>query len=179
MSDYASAKAFCENCVSYEHDYLLQTLLLIGAILADDDFTAHELLKRLFDEVEGFEDFCLRSDLSLSKVLAEDNSGLKLEYTENDIEVVYAAFRLVLPLVERTASYLSGYLSSYCLDTVMDILLDELDFLTTAQLDVFEENGIYSINDFKVWSEEEILDLPKIGKVTIEKLKDIGVIFSH
>lgn len=45
MSDYASAKAFCENCVSYEHDYLLQTLLLIGAILADDDFTAHELLK--------------------------------------------------------------------------------------------------------------------------------------
>ena len=57
MSDYASAKAFCENCVSYEHDYLLQTLLLIGAILADDDFTAHELLKRLFDEVEGFEDF--------------------------------------------------------------------------------------------------------------------------
>ena len=111
--------------------------------------------------------------------MAEDDSGLKLEYAENDIEVVYAAFRLVLPLVERAASYLLGYLSSYCLDTVMDILLDELDFLTTAQLDVFEENGIYSINDFKVWSEEEILDLPKIGKVTIEKLKDIGVIFSH
>ena len=48
------------------------------------------------------------SDLSLSKILAEDNSGLKLEYAGNDIEVVYAAFRLVLPLLERAASYLFG-----------------------------------------------------------------------
>ena len=179
MSNYVSAKAFYESNASYESDSLLKTLLLIGAILADDNAMAYELLKQLFDEIEEFEEFCLRSDLSLGKILVEDDSGLTFDYAENDIEVVYTAFRLVLPLVERAANYLSGYLSSYCLNTATDVLLEDVDFLTIAQLEVFEENGIYSINDFKIWSEEEILNLPKIGKITIEHLKNIGVIFSH
>lgn len=179
MSDYGAAKAFYENHIADDNGYLLQTLLLIGAILAGDDFTAHALFQQLLDEIEDFEEFCLSSEQSLTKILTEDSSGLELEYAENDIESVYAAFHLVLPLVERAASYLSGYLSSYCLGMRKNMLLEEVDFLTIAQLEVFERNGICSISDFKTWSEEEILNLPKIGKVTVEHLKNIGVTFSH
>ena len=35
------------------------------------------------------------------------------------------------------------------------------------------------VKDFQVWTEAEILALPQFGKVTLEKLKEAGVIFSH
>ncbi|HFI0326536.1 TPA: hypothetical protein ACGO3U_001341 [Streptococcus suis] len=55
--------------------------------------------------------------------------------------------------------------------------LPELLNLQDKRVRIFYENGIHKLEDFKKWTEKELLALDGIGKTSIEHLKDQGIQF--
>ncbi len=177
MSDYASAVRFFRDCQGYESDILLQVPLLVAAILAGDDDMTHYLIEILCVEVSEFAVFCQIPELPIQDII---DAGLSGVYKPNSLENVYLGFYRVLPLLTTAGEYVKAYLNDYFIDNdeVSDDL-EELAFLSSSQLAILSLNDIYEMQDFQVWTEDEILALPKFGKATLEKLKEAGVIFSQ
>jgi ABC-type transporter Mla subunit MlaD len=58
-----------------------------------------------------------------------------------------------------------------------DALVAELEGLAMPRLETFYAEGIRAKNDFKKWTEEELLALKGIGPATIKQLKELGITF--
>lgn len=56
--------------------------------------------------------------------------------------------------------------------------LEELD-LPLSKVNLFNQYGIHTLEDFSAWTTQELLDIPGVGKQMIARLKRLGVIFSQ
>ncbi|VED90830.1 DNA-binding protein [Streptococcus equinus] len=176
MSQYDSALSFFKEISTGEHDILLEVPLLVGAILNGDDEMAHYLLEILNADVRDFTAFCQSPEFMMDKIAAVGASGI---HRRESIETVYAGFYHVLPLLMTAGNYVQAYLNDYFSEQDEESEIESLPFLTEYQIEVLMAHDIYDLQDFQLWTEDEILAFPQFGKDTLEKLKEVGVIFSQ
>lgn len=174
MSNYEMASAFFNSHKEHKEDVLMQVPLLIAAILNGHQETAEELILQLCGQVDGFLEFCLQDEFPMLRVL---DAGALESYQPNSEDSLYLALYNVLPLLMTASTYVQAWLNNDFAEE--DELLEDFDILTSAQLQSLTDYGIRTVADIANYSETQLLTIPKIGKATLEKLKEAGVIFSE
>ncbi|WP_423216508.1 tetratricopeptide repeat protein [Streptococcus equinus] len=176
MSQYDCALAFFKEISLAGHDILLEVPLLVGAILNGDDEMAHYLLEILNADIKDFTAFCQSPEFMMDKIAAVGAAGI---HRREGLEIVYNGFYYVLPLLMTAGNYVQAYLNDYFSERDEENEIESLPFLSEYQIEVLMAHDIYDLQDFQLWTEYEILAFPQFGKDTLEKLKEVGVIFSH
>lgn len=174
MSNYEMASAFFYSHKEHKEDVLMQVPLLIAAILNGHQETAEELILQLCGQVDGFLEFCLQDEFPMLRVL---DAGALESYQPNSEDSLYLALYNVLPLLMTASTYVQAWLNNDFAEE--DEFLEDFDILTSAQLQSLTNYGIRTVADIANYSETQLLTIPKIGKATLEKLKEAGVIFSE
>lgn len=174
MSNYEMASAFFNSHQEHKEDVLMQVPLLIAAILNGHQETAEELILQLCGQVDGFLEFCLQDEFPMLRVL---DAGALESYQPNSEDSLYLALYNVLPLLMTASTYVQAWLNNDFAEE--DEFLEDFDILTSAQLQSLTNYGIRTVADIANYSETQLLTIPKIGKATLEKLKEAGVIFSE
>lgn len=174
MSNYEMASAFFNSHKEHKEDVLMQVPLLIAAILNGHQETAEELILQLCGQVDGFLEFCLQDEFPMLRVL---DAGALESYQPNSEDSLYLALYNVLPLLMTASTYVQAWLNNDFAEE--DEFLEDFDILTSAQLQSLTNYGIRTVADIVNYSETQLLAIPKIGKATLEKLKEAGVIFSE
>ncbi|MDY5636880.1 MAG: helix-hairpin-helix domain-containing protein [Streptococcus orisratti] len=174
MSNYEMASAFFNSHQEHKEDVLMQVPLLIAAILNGHQETAEELILQLCGQVDGFLEFCLQDEFPMLRVL---DAGALESYQPNSEDSLYLALYNVLPLLMTASTYVQAWLNNDFAEE--DEFLEDFDILTSAQLQSLTNYGIRTVADIANCSETQLLTIPKIGKATLEKLKEAGVIFSE
>ncbi|WP_205400956.1 tetratricopeptide repeat protein [Streptococcus lutetiensis] len=172
-SQYDKALAFFKKQSDAEHDILLEIPLLVGAILDGHDEIAHYLIA----DVKDFAIFCQSPELLMDDIISVGAAGI---HRPDSLEAVYVGLYRILPLLMTAGNYVQAYLNDYFSEhKAGQAEVESLAFLSEYQIEILLAHDIYDLQDFQVWTETEILALPQFGKVTLEKLKEAGVIFSH
>lgn len=174
MSNYEMASALFNSHKEHKEDVLMQVPLLIAAILSGHQEKAEELILQLCGQVDGFLEFCLQDEFPMLRVL---DAGALESYQPNSEDSLYLALYNVLPLLMTASTYVQAWLNNDFAEE--DELLEDFDILTSAQLQSLTNYGIRTVADIANYSETQLLTIPKIGKATLEKLKEAGVIFSE
>lgn len=174
MSNYEMASAFFYSHKEHKEDVLMQVPLLIAAILNGHQETAEELILQLCGQVDGFLEFCLQDEFPMLRVL---DAGALESYPPNSEDSLYLALYNVQPLLMTASTYVQAWLNNDFAEE--DEFLEDFDILTSAQLQSLTNYGIRTVADIANYSETQLLTIPKIGKATLEKLKEAGVIFSE
>lgn len=174
MSNYEMASAFFNSHQEHKEDVLMQVPLLIAAILNGHQEKAEELILQLCGQVDGFLEFCLQDEFPMLRVL---DAGALESYQPNSEDSLYLALYNVLPLLMTASTYVQAWLNNDFAEE--DEFLEDFDILTSAQLQSLTNYGIRTVADIANCSETQLLTIPKIGKATLEKLKEAGVIFSE
>lgn len=174
MSNYEMASAFFNSHKEHKEDVLMQVPLLIAAILNGHQETAEELILQLCGQVDGFLEFCLQDEFPMLRVL---DAGALESYPPNSEDSLYLALYNVQPLLMTASTYVQAWLNNDFAEE--DEFLEDFDILTSAQLQSLTNYGIRTVADIANYSETQLLTIPKIGKATLEKLKEAGVIFSE
>lgn len=174
MSNYEMASAFFNSHQEHKEDVLMQVPLLIAAILNGHQEKAEELILQLCGQVDGFLEFCLQDEFPMLRVL---DAGTLESYQPNSEDSLYLALYNVLPLLMTASTYVQAWLNNDFAEE--DEFLEDFDILTSAQLQSLTNYGIRTVADIANYSETQLLTIPKIGKATLEKLKEAGVIFSE
>lgn len=174
MSNYEMASALFNSHKEHKEDVLMQVPLLIAAILSGHQEKAEELILQLCGQVDGFLEFCLQDEFPMLRVL---DAGALESYQPNSEDSLYLALYNVLPLLMTASTYVQAWLNNDFAEE--DELLEDFDILTSAQLQSLTDYGIRTVADIANYSETQLLTIPKIGKATLEKLKEAGVIFSE
>ncbi|WP_162011011.1 hypothetical protein [Streptococcus sp. S784/96/1] len=171
-SDYTMADAFFRSRKEHEEDAMMAIPMLISAILSDADKQAGALIEQLCDQVDGFFEFCRLEEFPMARVL---DAGAVEFYEANSKDSLYIALYSILPLLLTTSVYIQAYLNDHFSDG--EVYLEDFGILSSAQLLSLNDYDIKTATDIQYYSEEELLTIPKIGKVTLKKLKEIGVVF--
>ena len=174
MSNYEMASAFFNSHQEHKEDVLMQVPLLIAAILNGHQEKAEELILQLCGQVDGFLEFCLQDEFPMLRVL---DAGALESYPPNSEDSLYLALYNVQPLLMTASTYVQAWLNNDFAEE--DESLEDFDILTSAQLQSLTNYGIRTVADIANYSETQLLTIPKIGKATLEKLKEAGVIFSE
>lgn len=174
MSNYEMASAFFNSHKEHKEDVLMQVPLLIAAILNGHQEKAEELILQLCGQVDGFLEFCLQDEFPMLRVL---DAGALESYQPNSEDSLYLALYNVQPLLMTASTYVQAWLNNDFAEE--DESLEDFDILTSAQLQSLTNYGIRTVADIANYSETQLLTIPKIGKATLEKLKEAGVIFSE
>ena len=174
MSNYEMASAFFNSHKEHKEDVLMQVPLLIAAILNGHQEKAEELILQLCGQVDGFLEFCLQDEFPMLRVL---DAGALESYHPNSEDSLYLALYNVLPLLMTASTYVQAWLNNDFAEE--DEFLEDFDILTSAQLQSLTNYSIRTVADIANYSETQLLTIPKIGKATLEKLKEAGVIFSE
>lgn len=174
MSNYEMASAFFNSHQEHKEDVLMQVPLLIAAILNGHQEKAEELILQLCGQVDGFLEFCLQDEFPMLRVL---DAGALESYPPNSEDSLYLALYNVQPLLMTASTYVQAWLNNDFAEE--DEFLEDFDILTSAQLQSLTNYGIRTVADIANYSETQLLTIPKIGKATLEKLKEAGVIFSE
>lgn len=176
-SQYDKALVFFKKQSDIGHDILLEIPLLVGAILDGHDEMAHYLIEVLNADVKDFAIFCQSPELLMDDIMYVGAAGI---HCPDSLETVYVGLYRILPLLMTAGNYVQAYLNDYFSEhKVGQAEVEALAFLSEYQIEILLAHDIYDLQDFQVWTEAEILALPQFGKVTLEKLKEAGVIFSH
>lgn len=176
-SQYDKALVFFKKQSDIGHDILLEIPLLVGAILDGHDEMAHYLIEVLNADVKDFAIFCQSPELLMDDIMYVGAAGV---HCPDSLETVYVGLYRILPLLMTAGNYVQAYLNDYFSEhKVGQAEVEALAFLSEYQIEILLAHDIYDLQDFQVWTETEILALPQFGKVTLEKLKEAGVIFSH
>ncbi|SFR67163.1 hypothetical protein SAMN05216416_0761 [Streptococcus equinus] len=175
-SQYDKALAFFKKQSDAE-DILLEIPLLVGAILDGHDEMAHYLIEVLSADVKDFAIFCQSPELLMDDIMSVGAAGI---HRPDSLEAVYVGLYRILPLLMTAGNYVQAYLNDYFSEhKAGQAEVESLAFLSEYQIEILLAHDIYDLQDFQVWTEADILALPQFGKVTLEKLKEAGVIFSH
>lgn len=177
-SQYDKALVFFKKQSDIGHDILLEIPLLVGAILDGHDEMALYLIEVLNADVKDFAIFCQSPELLMDDdIMYVGAAGI---HCPDSLETVYVGLYRILPLLMTAGNYVQAYLNDYFSEhKVGQAEVEALAFLSEYQIEILLTHDIYDLQDFQVWTEAEILALPQFGKVTLEKLKEAGVIFSH
>lgn len=176
-SQYDKALVFFKKQSDIGHDILLEIPLLVGAILDGHDEMALYLIEVLNADVKDFAIFCQSPELLMDDIMYVGAAGI---HCPDSLETVYVGLYRILPLLMTAGNYVQAYLNDYFSEhKVGQAEVEALAFLSEYQIEILLAHDIYDLQDFQVWTEAEILTLPQFGKVTLEKLKEAGVIFSH
>lgn len=171
-SDYTMADAFFRSRKEHLDDAMMAIPMLVSAILSGADKQAEALIEQLCNQVDGFFEFCLLEEFPMVRVL--DAGAVEL-FEANSKESLYIALYSILPLLLTTSAYIQAYLNAYFAED--EVYLDNFGILNWTQLVNLSERGIRTVDDVTYFSEKELLAIPSIGKVTLKKLKEVGVVF--
>ncbi|WP_231186125.1 hypothetical protein [Streptococcus equi] len=175
-SDFTMAEAFYESKDYHRGDLLMEVPLMVGALLAEREELADDILANLAETVPDFVSIVRQKAFPIDDILA---AGALESYEPNSLSSIYLAFFNILPLLITAQYYLQQYFQVFFEGAEGELtFLGELD-LPLSKVNLFNQYGIHTLEDFSAWTTQELLDIPGVGKQMIARLKRLGVIFSQ
>ncbi|HEL0009886.1 TPA: DNA-binding protein [Streptococcus equi subsp. zooepidemicus] len=175
-SDFTMAEAFYESKDYHRGDLLMEVPLMVGALLAGREELADDILVNLAETVPDFVAIVRQKAFPIDDILA---AGALESYEPNSLSSIYLAFFNILPLLMTAQYYLQHYVQEFFEGAEGELtFLEELD-LPLSKVNLFNQYGIHTLEDFSAWTTQELLDIPGVGKQMIARLKRLGVIFSQ
>ncbi|MGV3010251.1 hypothetical protein [Streptococcus thoraltensis] len=173
MSRHEDLEAFYFSNDHHQGDLMMDIPYIISSILAGKEDSVKEMLADWIDKVDGLSEFCNRSGMPMGDIM---EAGSLEFYHANTMSAVYVSLSTFLAILIPSGYYIMSTLHQL-LGIDDEILITELDIFSPVQLGTIISMGIRYVSDIEKWSEKDFLAIPKIGKTTIKKLKEKGVIF--
>ncbi|MBM7642028.1 hypothetical protein [Streptococcus loxodontisalivarius] len=151
-------------------------LLFVASLLADDIPSCRTYVSQLLEVNPYFTAFLDEDTFPLPQIMEAVNLEM---VSSRSLDSLYFSFSRVLPILLTAYGFVHSYLINHFNEIALEeeVMLEELDFVTDKMRRELSYCGIFRLQDFADWTEEEILAIPGIGKVKLTKLKEAGAIF--